>query len=114
MDGKVVTEEEVAIGLGFANVTELKRWETELGQKNAELEHAIYTAKNDLKNFGWHGRRMMVVLEKAKEYIAKGTNDEAEKAKLELAIGVVTNKAVDWKHVLKDWFQECNEWLNNE
>lgn len=103
MVGKPVSEEEVALALGFKDVNEMRRWDTEQGQKVFELENKLRTSESDARNFQWHGRRMMLVLEKVKEHLmGEGNLSEAE---LVLAIGVVTGKEVDWDNKL-DWLKE--------
>lgn len=103
MIGTPVSEEEVALGLGFNNVHEMRRWDTEQGHKIFELENKLRTTESDAKNFQWHGKRMMLVLEKVKEHLM-GEGDLSE-ADLILAIGVVTGKEVDWGHKL-DWLRQ--------
>jgi hypothetical protein len=90
--GKEVTEAEVAAGLGFGSVFDLRRWETEQGQALARAEEELRRAKNDADSFKWHGERMQRVLEKLKEHLP----DTPENAEMRLAIGVVLGKDVDW------------------
>lgn len=71
MHGELVGEEEVAKGLGFADVNEFRRWQTELGRKNAELEHALSQAKDEAKRFRWHGMRQEFILGKAEEFLKR-------------------------------------------
>lgn len=108
MQGKQVSEEEAATGLGFSNVIEFRRWQTEQGYRISELEHEVRQAKNDASNFRWHGRRMEVMLEKAEEFLKKldPAHPEHAAADLLLAIGVVTGKSVDWGHVVDHWFKD--------
>ncbi len=96
--GRPVSEDEVATDLGFADVIEMRRWETEMGQKLADLERKIRDIENERDRFLWHGTRMQVVLEKIAESIEVNDPD------IRLAIGVVLGKEVDWKHRLKGWF----------
>ncbi len=100
MVGTPVTEAEVAADLGFADVFEMRRWDTEMGQKVAELERQLRIAESDRDNFRWHGKRMQVVLERLAE---SGLVTDPD---LKLAIGVVLNKEVDWQQRLKGWFDE--------
>jgi len=117
MEGVPVSEEEVAKGLGFNSVEELRRWDTELGRKNADLEYALSQAKNEAERFRWHGRRMQVVLEQVAPVLeGLEMGDEEFTKKLLLAINVVSGKqvsklaeTVDWKHILKDWLEPINE-----
>ncbi len=102
MIGTEVTEAEVAADLGFADVFEMRRWETAMGQKVADLEEKLRTAESDRDNFRWHGRRMQVVLERIAESVLFDDPD------LRLAIGVVLNKEVDWKYRLKGWFDDTS------
>jgi len=111
LQGKVVSEEEVAADLGFANVHDLRRWSTDLGSKVLKLEHELKTAIDERDRFQWIGRhRMMPVFEKLDEILKamqEGTIPDAPTlAKLRLAIGVVCGKEVDWDHILKDWFPD--------
>lgn len=119
MEGTPVSEEEVAKGLGFNSVEELRRWDTELGRKNAELEYALSLAKQEAERFRWHGRRMQTVLEKVAPVLeGLEMGDEEYTKKLLLAINVVSGKkvsqlaeTVDWEHILKDWLEPINEEL---
>jgi len=119
MEGVPVSEEEVAKGLGFNSVEELRRWDTELGRKNGELEYALSQAKQEAERFRWHGRRMQAVLEQVAPVLeGLEMGDEELTKKLLLAINVVSGKqvsklaeTVDWKHVLKDWLEPINEEL---
>ncbi len=100
--GTPITEAEAAVSLGFADVHEMHRWDTEMGQKVADLEQKLRTAESDRDNFRWHGKRMQVVLEKiAKHLKQSGSIDDPD---ILLAIGVVTGKLVDWKNRLNGWF----------
>jgi hypothetical protein len=101
MIGRPVSEEEAAAGLGFANVSEMRRWKTEMGQKVAHLEKSLRQAASDRDNFRWHVRRMQVVLERALESLQQ---DGPPHPDLALAIRVVLGRDVDWNHRLKDWF----------
>ena len=97
MTGKVVSEAEAAAGLGFADVFEFRRWQTEMGQKVADVEEKLRAAANDRDSFRWHGKRMQVVLEKVAA-LPSIPDDIA------LAISVVLGKGVDWEHRLDGWF----------
>jgi hypothetical protein len=98
LEGTPVTEAEVATDLGFADVHEFRKWQTECGQKVADVEQKLREAANDRDNFRWHGKRMQVVLERI---AATGLITDPD---LRLAIGVVLGKEVDWEHKLKGWF----------
>lgn len=123
MEGVVVSEEEVAKHLGFNSVEELRRWNTELGKKAADLEYALSLAKQEAERFRWHGKRMQAILEQIApvlEEVEKAHlwGDETYMKKLLLAINVVCGKqvsklveTVDWGHILKDWLEPINEEL---
>jgi hypothetical protein len=74
MHGEIVSEEEVAKGLGFANVDEFRRWQTELGHKKGELEFALSEAKRESRRFRWAGMRMEFMLGKAEAYLQTELN----------------------------------------
>lgn len=57
------------LAFGFKDVNEMRRWDTEQGQKVFELENKLRTSESDARNFQWHVRRMMLVLEKVKEHL---------------------------------------------
>ena len=107
LEGKVVSEEEVATDLGFKDILEFRRWQTDQGYKIAELEHELRITKDDARNFRYAGMRMQKVLEKIEPVLIKleGENIQTDPplSKLLLAIGVVCGRGVDWDHVLKDW-----------
>lgn len=107
LTGTPVDEAEVAGDLGFADVHEFRRWQTELGGKVADLEHKLRSAINERDNYRWHGRRMQVVLEKIRESLitpGRPLHSDPLPSDLVLAIGVVLGKEVDWENRLKDWF----------
>lgn len=105
MQGVPVPESEVATGLGFSSVEEFRRWQTDLGHKNLELEHQLKLAQDEARRFQWHGRRGLVVLEKAAEFLRKGcSGDEVDD--LLLGIAVVSGKGVDWDHKIDHWFKD--------
>jgi len=128
--GKVVSEEEAAKGLGFANIDEFRRWQTDLGHENAELKYALSQAKNEAKRFQSSGMRCTAILERCKSFlidikdaIDAGDRNQLKMAtgwhwsdakedghitKLILAIGVVCGGAVDWNHELRDWLDYLN------
>lgn len=128
--GKVVSEEEAAKGLGFANVDEFRRWQTDLGRENAELKYALSQAKDEARRFRSSGMRCTAILERCKSFLTGiknaievsdsrqlkesvgwyGDNDKEPDHinKLILAIGVVCGGAVDWKHELRDWLDYLN------
>lgn len=99
MRGKPVSEVEAAVGLGFADVFEMRRWETEAGQKVANLEVELRAAIGDRDSFRWHLRRMMVVLERVAALPSIPED-------ITLAISVVLGKGVDWEHRLDGWFEK--------
>lgn len=106
--GRAVSPEEVAAALGFGTVQDLRRWETELGQRAATLEVSLHAAKHDAENFKWHIERMLIVLNKTEEALLKlqqGNLDPKEVNKLLLAVRVVAGRGVDWEHTLKDWLE---------
>ena len=136
LQGTVVSEEEVAKGLGFKDVFELRRWQTDLGHQMMEAQAKLREAESDRDNFRWVGRRMMKVLEKAEPLLMrlqdayKVFNQEtagagqsgspeaktlADVTKVLLALRVVcglkeapdsTMPAIDWGNTLDDWWQE--------
>ena len=109
IQGRIVSEEEVAGQLGFANVFEFRRWQTDIGNKLSEAERALYNSKQDAETFRWHGRRMQAVLEMIDDHLQNGTAVE-NKDRILLAIGVVCGSAVDWDHVLdRSWFEGNHE-----
>ena len=71
MHGVEVGEDEVAKGLGFADVTEFRRWQTDVGKENAELTFALSRAKGEASGFSWHGRRMEFMLCKAEGFLKR-------------------------------------------
>ncbi len=97
--GRPVTEEEVAVNLGFANVHEMRRWKTEMGQKVANLERDLRITTDERNRFLQHGLKMQIVLQRVAE---SGVITDPD---TRLAAGVVLGKAVDWEHRLKDWFK---------
>lgn len=100
--GKLVSEEEVATALGFANVHELRRWQTDLGHKVKELEHQLSLTQGDARNFRRHGERMMRVLEKAEQTLIALSEEKEITSdhmnRLLLAIRVVCGRGVDWNN----------------
>ena len=109
LEGRVVNEEEVASGLGFKDVFELRRWQTDVGHKVEELEYALRKSKNEGERFRYAGRRMGIVLKKIDGFLDEikaslSENKCQELETLQLAIGVVFGGKVDWDHKLKDWF----------
>jgi hypothetical protein len=105
IEGTPVSEEEVAKGLGFANVFELRRWQTEAGHKLAEAEAKLRGVEGDRDNFRWHGIRQQLLLERIDGMLAdlQQGKQPVELNKFRLAIAVVAGKGVDWDNVLKDW-----------
>ena len=102
LEGKVVSEEEAAKGLGFADVTEFRRWQTDLGTKVSELEYALKQAEREIRGFQWHGLRMQRVLERLRDLLKSGQSIPVNDALL--AIGVVCGGAVDWDNEVTDWY----------
>lgn len=118
LEGELVSEEYVAKGLGFPDVNEFRRWQTELGKENAELKYALSQARDEAKRFQWAGLRQQAILEKAEEWIKQyretiNVRDYPDTKpfldKLLLAIGVVCGRGVDWENALKDWLDPINE-----
>lgn len=106
--GKVFSEEEVAVDLGFKDVFEFRRWQTKEGEKVWDLEVKLKTAESDRDQFWWTGRRMELVLEKVKVYLedydhGPTTEEQKERKLLLLAIEVVCGRGVDWNHDLRGW-----------
>lgn len=110
--GKPVSEEEVAKHLGFSNVDELRRWDTEMGQKVGNLERKLYERNNDAENFKWTGLRMMKVLELVEPLLqglkGMGLPPEEELNKVLKAVRVVLGKEVDWGNTL-EWLWKRDE-----
>ena len=102
IQGVVVSESEVATDLGFSNVSEMRRWETETGQKLADTQEKLRSAISERDQFLWHGKRMRAVLERIRVSLAVGSPLHPD---IELAIGVVLGKDVDWNHKLDGWFE---------
>jgi hypothetical protein len=128
MEGTPVSEEEVAKGLGFANVTEFRRWQTDLGHEVLELKHALRQMKDESEGFRWHGLRQRQILEECRKFlqgfevtgnillpeiIQHPQSLRKLIPKLILAINVVTGTGepgqnVDWNHELDDWLKPLN------
>ena len=108
IQGKIVSEEEAAKGLGFVDVFEFRRWQTDIGHELAELKHKLYRTENDRDNFQWHLKRHQIVFDKTDEYLSQLEQNEEVK-KLRLAISVVSGRGVDWDHILKDWLSPKDE-----
>lgn len=108
MHGVLVSEEEVAKGLGFANVDEFKRWHTDIGREAEELKHSLRAAKSDAEHMRYGLKRTIIVLDKCKAFITETYNNELDSFqrkdtdKLLLAIDVVKGQGVDWDYILKD------------
>lgn len=105
IEGTPVSEEEVAKGLGFANVFELRRWQTDAGHKLMDAEAKLREVEGDRDRFLWHGKRQMKLLERIDGMLAELQQGKqpTELDKFRLAIAVVTGKGVDWDNILKDW-----------
>jgi hypothetical protein len=97
-DGTPVSEEEVAVGLGFKDVAEYRRWRTEQGQRAWQLEMKLREAERDRDCYLWHVKRMRTVLWRIEPTLTDPL--------LRLAVGVVLGRAVDWKHELKGWWEK--------
>lgn len=100
LGGRLITEEELAKHLGFSNVDELRRWDTEMGKKVSTLEQQLYQANRDKDNFLWQGQRMQKVLEKLVEPLLDQVNQSYLPPKDEIAqtlkaLKVVCNKEAD-------------------
>ncbi len=111
IEGTPVSEEEAAKGLGFGNVEEFRRWQTETGRELAETKFALKKAKDEAQGFWWHLRRSQVVLAKAKELLQNKIEDKELAEKVLFAIDVIESKAVDWDKKLDDWLEPVNEEL---
>jgi hypothetical protein len=98
LEGRPVSEEEAAASLGFADVHEMRRWDTEMGRKVADLEDRLRGAEAECDGYRWQMRRMMAVLKRIEPTLTDPL--------LRLAVGVVLGREVDWKHKLKDWWEE--------
>ncbi len=134
MEGVLVSEEEVAKGLGFNSVEEFHRWNTDLGRENAELKYALSQAKGEARNFRWSGMRSHAILARVKTFLegikaaidaedsrqlresvgwyGDDDHDPLHLKKLLLGIRVVTggsgSDSVDWKNELADWLDYLN------
>lgn len=113
LQGRIVSEAEVAHDLGFADVSELRRWRTTQGQRILELEQQLQAARRDVANWQWSIKRMCCVLERVEDMMislrANGfipSNGEFDLDKLILAVQVVRGRAVDWKHEVKEWLDD--------
>jgi hypothetical protein len=108
----VVSESEVASDLGFKDVHDLRRWQTDLGHQVLELKHKLSIVYGDANGFRWHGRRMVVVLERVLTFLevldrcGSIAVVPAELHKLMLAVRVMCGKGVDWGNTLDDWFKD--------
>lgn len=102
LEGTVVSEGHVAESLGFADVSEMRRWETKQGQRVAELERKLSEKEQDADRFRWEGLRMLAVLERVKDHLTQGVHPREH---VLLAIEVVAGRGVDWDGVLKDWLR---------
>lgn len=105
IEGTPVSEEEVAKGLGFANVYELRRWQTDTGHKLMEAEAKLREVEGDRNRFQWHGKRQQNLLERIDGMLAdlQQGKQPTELEKFRLAIAVVAGKGVDWNNTLQDW-----------
>jgi len=109
LNGQVVSEEEVALDLGFTDVYEFRRWQTDQGYEIMNLQERLLTARSDANHFRWHGQRMLAVLERAGVVLERVGRmgmvgvDPPQLQKLLLAIKVVCGHGVDWDNVLDDW-----------
>jgi hypothetical protein len=103
MEGQQVSEEHVAKALGFKDVYEMRRWDTDLGKENEELKHKLKKATEEAERFRWHGMRGAAILQRCLEFIEN--KGKISKTKLSLAIRVLNGEsgAVDWDHELDDW-----------
>lgn len=100
--GEIVSEESVASDLGFADVREFRRWQTEMGGKVAELEYKLRCAIGERDSFRAHGLRLQFVV--AKVHAALPEPGREMEPELLRAIGVLGGKQVDWGDTLKGWF----------
>lgn len=106
MEGELVSIEEAAKGLGFGSVDEMKRWETELGQRCWNLEEKLRTVTYDKNHFLYNGMRQYKLLEEIYNLIIqnKPLTDE-----LKFAVGVAVGKEIDWDNKLVDFYKEVDE-----
>lgn len=102
IEGEVVSEESVASDLGFADVREFRRWQTEMGGKVAELEYKLQCAIGERDNFRAHGLRLQFAMKKV--YAALQEPGREMEPELLRAVGVLAGKKVDWGDTLKGWF----------
>ena len=134
MEGVQVGESDVAKGLGFKDVYDFRRWQTEVGKENAELKHALSQAQDEARRFRWNGMRSNAILTRVKTFLegvkaaidaedsrqlresvgwyGDDDHDPLHLKKLLLAVRVVTGgsgaDSVDWKHELADWLDYLN------
>lgn len=112
--GVEVSEAEVATGLGFADIYEFRRWQTEMGRKVSELEHALFVATNNRDNFRATGLNMVKVLTAiaatidAGEPFGTGNRLAIISDDLRLAIDVVMGKQPDWGGKIRKWLSDDN------
>lgn len=106
LTGKLVSESEVANNLGFKDVTEFRRYQTEQGTKISELEFALKSAKRERDSFQWYLKRMMYLLNKCKEHIKDNT--------LLFAINVEEGREVDWNNELKSFWENFEDFSVKE
>lgn len=97
LEGTPISEEEAAVSLGFADVLAFRRWQTEQGQRVAELKTRLREAGHDRDEFLWHVRRMTAVLRRIEPTLTDPL--------LRLAVGVVLGKDVDWGHELSGFWE---------
>lgn len=115
IEGKVVSEAEVAQGLGFKNIDEFHRWRTDLGKENMELKYALYKSKNEATGFRWNLMRSHRTLDLVRPVVEQAYNAEYDTdkkdylRKLLLAIdNMFGNRphGIDWKHEITAWYED--------
>jgi hypothetical protein len=109
INGTPVTEEEAAHGLGFKDVFELRRWQTDQGNTLWEAQVKLKEVEQDRDRFLWHLKRHGSALKRIGHMLDRPLT-KADIALIKLAIGVATNHdvgqgMVDWKHELGDFLE---------
>jgi len=105
LNGEIVSEQEVATDLGFADIDEFRRWQTEMISKVVELERKLKQAEDEWVRFQAVGKKMQRVLERARAFLECDLDKLVPRDDLLLAIRIVNGKAVDWEHRLT-WLEE--------
>ena len=106
MWGELISEEEASKNLGFKDIIEFRRWQTEEGVARMELEAKLRAAESDRDNFKWHGKRMQKVLEFIEEKDVKPIEQivgQSDEDYIKWMVRVVLGKEVDWDNKLKEF-----------